>query len=186
MKLADRARLYSEAFPRFPPLRADDRWIDGMWVLGNDYKGSGFYGAYPPSLLRRLGSMFPDQKPVLHVFSGSLPPGDYVRFDLVKDADVKGDAEELSRHFKARKFRLVYADPPYTTHDARLYGTPLVNKRKVFAECAKVTQKGGFLLWLDQSLPMHRKTEWRLVGLVGIVRSTNHKFRVVSIFERMA
>jgi hypothetical protein len=36
--LKERVDLYSKAFPKFPPLRADDRWIDGMWIMGNNYK----------------------------------------------------------------------------------------------------------------------------------------------------
>ena len=44
---------------------------------------------------------------------------------------------------------------------------------------------GGHLVWLDQVLPMYRKSELHLWGQVGVVRSTNHRFRIVSRFERV-
>ena len=36
----------------------------------------------------------------------------------------------------------------------------------------------------DQVLPMFRKDTFNLVGAIGIVRSTNHRFRVAAIFKR--
>jgi hypothetical protein len=41
-------------------------------------------------------------------------------------------------------------------------------------------------VWLDQVWPMHRKDEWRTVGRILLQRSTNHRVRLVSIFERAA
>jgi hypothetical protein len=34
--------------------------------------------------------------------------------------------------------------------------------------------------------PMHRKDEWRTVGRIMLVRSTNHRVRCVTIFERVS
>jgi len=57
-----------------------------MWMLGNNYSNhSAYYGAYAPQYLRRVLSMFPDAKKTLHLFSGSLPPGNHVRFDCNLD-----------------------------------------------------------------------------------------------------
>lgn len=182
LTLAERAELYHKAFPDFPPLRVDSRWIDGMWVLGNNYRGSGYYGAYPPQYLRRVMGLFPDAERVLHLFSGSLPPGNYLRFD-VKGGDVTGDAEQLSTHFH-ECFDLILADPPYTAEDANHYGSPMVNRTKVLQECEAVLEHGGYIVWLDQVLPMFRKDQLHLCGLIGIVRSTNHRFRVTSIFKK--
>lgn len=185
LTLRDRAELYNKAFPHFPPLRADDNWIDGMWVLGNNYKSTGFYGAYPPQLLKRMETLFPDKSRILHLFSGSIPPGPYTRFDLTQPADKQGDAETLATHFPSASFNLIYADPPYTTHDAEKYGTPLVNKKRVVSQCAAVLQQGGFLVWLDQALPIHAREEFKLCGLIGVVRSTNHRYRIVTIFRKV-
>ena len=184
--LKERAQFYSQAHPKWPPLQADDRWVSGMWILGNNYRTSGYYGAYPHTYLERIGSLFPDAERVLHLFSGSLPPGNYVRFDRPsKGADVTGDAHNLSAYFKSRRFDLVYADPPYSVEDCDHYGCAMVNRSTVLQECAKIVEPGGFIVWLDQVLPMFRKKELYMCGVIGVVKSTNHRFRVVTIFERV-
>lgn len=123
--LEDRARFYSEAFPAWPPLQVDGRWLSGVWLLGNDYRGSGYYGSYPPGYLRRSVAIFPDAERVLHLLSGSLPESaDYVRFDIRPEMkpDVVGDAHRLSEHFESESFDLILADPPYSSEDADHYG----------------------------------------------------------------
>ncbi len=182
--LADRAMFYNKAFPKFPAPRTDDRWLDSIWVLGNDYRGSGYYGSYPPNYLKRVQSMFPDATSILHLFSGSLPPGNYIRYDIQGDAEAIGDAKDLSLFFELESFDLILADPPYTQEDAEHYGTPLISRNTVLKECAKILEPNGYIVWLDQVLPMFRKDELHLCGLIGIVRSTNHRFRVASFFKK--
>jgi len=192
LTLRDRAKLYAEAFPQYPDshlyLGEDDKRIYGMWFGGQNYRGSSYYGAYPPNYLPRVTSMFPDCAPVLHLFSGSLPhSADYIRFDLkgALDPDVIGNAHELSGHFPENHFGIIYADPPYTDEDASKYGTPAVNRNTVLKECQKVLKPGGFIVWLDQVLPMFRKDRVQMVRSIGFVRSTNHRFRVVTIFKKL-
>jgi hypothetical protein len=60
-----------------------------------------------------------------------------------------------------------------------------LNKKRVLAECHKVTRVGGHLLWMDTSCPQYRKDLWRRVGIITIVRSTQHRVRSVFIFERL-
>src|SRR5438876_11428818 len=100
----DRARFYNDAFSDYPATWADKDWLMGMWMIGNNYQGSGYHGAYPPGYLERVMAMFPDManpQRVLQLFSGSLPPGSYVRVDLRADRaagvtpDVRGDAHAL-------------------------------------------------------------------------------------------
>jgi len=54
----------------------------------------------------------------------------------------------------------------------------------------RLVEEGGkpvlHLVWLDTVWPMHRKAEWRTVGRILLQRSTNHRARIVSIFERVA
>jgi len=191
--LQNRCEFYAKAFP-WPPPRADqeeavwldgNRWLCGMWILGNEYRGTGYYGSYPPNYLKRVLALFPDADRILHLFSGSLPSGRYTRFDCRPGADVVGDAHELSKYFQGQGFDLILADPPYTDEDAGHYGSPMVNRNKVLAECAKVLEPGGFVVWLDQVLPIFRKDTFHLCGAIGIVRSTNHRFRVASIFRKL-
>lgn len=178
---------YNNAFPDYPPLVSTHRWLYGIWMIGNDYKNkTAFHGAYPTSYLKRVMSMFPKAESILHLFSGSLPKGNYTRFDLIQGADVNGDAHKLSGYFAPNSFDLILADPPYSGEDADKYGTPMVNRNVVVRECYKILQSQGILVWLDCVLPMYRKDEVQLIGTIGLIRSTNHRFRVVSIFKRCA
>ena len=179
------ANNYNQAFPKYPPLAYTDRWFYGVWMIGNDYRNkTTFYGAYPARYLDRVMSMFPDAKDILHLFSGSVPKGNYTRFDLIQKADVQGDAHKLSTYFQPESFDLILADPPYSGEDANRYGTPMVNRNIVVKECYKILQPQGFLVWLDCVLPMYRKDQFELIGTIGLIRSTNHRFRVVSVFRR--
>jgi SAM-dependent methyltransferase len=183
-----RAESYSSAFPKFPPLRSDDRWIDGVWMLGNNYKGSGYYGAYPPGYLARIGALFPDVwgARVLHPFAGSLRGVHGVRVDInpANQPDVVADA--CAMPFAAESFDLLLADPPYSPDDAKRYGVPMIDRRKALREFARVTRPGGYLVWLDTVWPMFAKRDWHCFGQIGVVRSTNHRVRLVSLFRREA
>lgn len=190
--MAERAKLYAEAEPgkkwpaSVPTVGADGR-LQGIWILGNDYRNKTVYwGAYPPNYLARVNALFPDAERVLHLFSPSPPAGDYTRFDLRRDVecDVRGDATKLSTYFPNRTFDLIHADPPYTDEDAAHYGTPPLSRNAVVREVYKILEPGGYLVWLDQVLPMYRKAELELAGVIGLVRSTNHRFRCVVIFRR--
>lgn len=175
-------------------------YVEANWVGGNNYKGSGYYGAYPPDYLERVWTLFPDfaagtGKQVLHAFSGSLrgPVTHGVRVDIryqPVEADlhtrpsVQSDCRQLP--FGDRTFDLVLADTPYGPEHAERYGTAMPDRRAVTKELARVTRPGGFLLWLDTKLPMFRKDLWHWCGLITVVRSTNHDFRVAGLFERTA
>jgi hypothetical protein len=160
--------------------------INGVFIMGNDYTTTGEYGAYPHGYLKRMNALFPDRMPSLQLFSVSLPRSDeYIRFDInSKAADVVGDAHKLSEHFLANEFRTIYADPAYSEEDSEHYGHPLINRNKVVKECVKILQPEGFLIWLDQVLPMYRKDELTIMGVIGMVKSTNHRFRVITIFQK--
>ncbi len=133
--------------------------------------------------------MFPDSARVLHLFSGSLGPGAYTRVDIRANGaaavlpDVCADAHHLP--FIAGSFDLILADPPYSGEDATRYGTAMVDRKKVFDECTRVLAPGGHLVWLDMVHPMFRKSALKQWGQIGIVRSTNHRYRVTTMFERL-
>jgi len=191
MELVDRAENYHKTFPKWPRLVVDGGFLYGIWMIGNNYRSkSGYYGEYPPSYLKRVMSLFPDADPskTLHLFSGSLGPDvPGIRFDINPGLapTVVGKAEELSKHFPAGSLDLILADPPYSKEDAAHYGTPLPNVHKVVGECAKVLRPGGHLVWLDTKFPMYRKIELHLMMTVGIIRSTNHRVRMVFGWERL-
>ena len=187
----ERARLYNIEFgQRYKGSVL--HWVDngkcisGVWMLGNNYRGSGFYGAYPPQYLKRLAALFPDAKDVMHLFSGSLPKGDYVRVDCQGEkAEYIIDAHKLSLHFHKETFGLIYADPPYTKEDAKRYGLPMPNRKKVLEQCSAVLKPGGFVVWLDTVWPMIAKKHLVLVGAIGIMRSQNHRGRFCFIMKKL-
>jgi hypothetical protein len=159
-----------------------------MWFLGGA-RQSDLYGSYHKNYLDRITSLFPDAIRVLHLFAGSMPPDKgYVRVGIDNTGkyppDIMGSAEELAS-FLPFKPDLIFADPPYSVEDAEHYRTGLINRPRVIKECAAVLQPGGFLVWLDQALPTFSNEELSLVGLIGYIRSTSNRFRVVSIFRRV-
>jgi hypothetical protein len=137
--------------------------------------------------------MFPDAENILHLFSGSLTKKDVakggktiVRLDINPKLkpDVVANAETFA-DLRMGGYDLILADPPYSVEDARHYGACLVNKKKVLFQCHKALKKGGTLVWMDQSIPMFRKDEWKWYGVISIYRSTNHRIRGVMLFEKL-
>ena len=186
MLAEDRVQLYNKAFPKYPGMWYDKNWMLGIWSIGNCYKNdSKLYGAYPHGYLKRIMSIFPDKKDILHVFSGSLPPGPYLRVDINPDnqPDIVCNAEQLSESVKG-EFDLFMLDPPYQKEDAVKYGYKLPNKAQVIKECYKLAKPGAHLVFMDERLPMYRKDQWKRIGEIYISRSTNHRVRGVFIFEK--
>ena len=88
------------------------------------------------------------------------------------------------RYFESRSLREVGAALA-SSEDAAHYGIKMINRHAVLTDLASiVSPKTGHVVWLDTVLPMYSKKLWSLVGTIGIVRSTNHRFRLVCIFER--
>jgi 16S rRNA G966 N2-methylase RsmD len=152
--------------------------------------------------------MFPDARRVLHVFSGGLVLSEALRaanlVEAVRSPDRgacmvlvdmhgpeqgrfptwQGDLFDFcSLPLNAGRFDLILADPPYSAEDAEKYDCPPPNRAKIMRSLRPVCKRGGNLVWLDQVWPMHRKDQWKTWGTIGLVRSTNHRVRLVSIFE---
>lgn len=125
---------------------------------------------------------------VLHVFSGALPSGPYLRCDLTQPAEIQASVYDLPTLLPALagpwRPRLVIADPPYSAADAARYQTPMIHRGRALRALAAVTDTGASLAWLDGCWPMHRKAEWQTVGRILVQRSTNHRARVLTLFER--
>jgi len=178
----------------YSPVIEHNGIICGFWLCGQDYhNATRFFGAYPPSYLKRMSLLFPDHKGfgVLHLFSGMVPKGTWkneLTFDINPELDptIVGNAEELSKYVGLKyAIDLVLADPPYDNNHEK-YGTKKANKRKVIKECAKILSKGGHLVWIDTIIPIWAKADgWKLRGTIGMVQSTNHKCRVITILEKV-
>lgn len=174
-------------FPRSLFIGGDGR-IVGIWIMGNDYRvKSKYYGGYPAGYLRRVQALFPDKRQVLHLFSGKVDlqtmPGKTVDINPRLHPDYVDDAQTLKK-VPLEKFNLVMADPGYSVEDCNHYGTTMVKRNKVMKVLGRRLRTGTFVVWLDQVLPMYRKDQFRVYGHIGMVKSTNHRFRVITIFRR--
>jgi hypothetical protein len=173
-------------FPEALFVGADDRVV-GTWIMGNDYRvQSEYYGGYPAGYLRRIKSLFPDKKSVLHLFSGhvdkSIIPGKTVDLNGDLNPDYIDDAQTLLK-VPLPDFDLVLADPPYSVEDCDHYKTPMVKRNVVMRTLGERLTPGTHVVWLDQVLPMFRKDEFAIEAVIGMVKSTNHRFRVIVIFK---
>ena len=61
----------------------------------------------------------------------------------------------------------------------------MVKRNKVMSALGQKAKSGTHVVWLDQVLPMYRKSEWSIHAVIGMVKSTNHRFRVVTIYRRL-
>jgi hypothetical protein len=174
-------------FPKSLFISEDGRVV-GTWIMGNDYRvQSAYYGGYPAGYLRRVGALFPDKKRVLHLFSGKVDltalPGDTVDINPDLGPTYVDDAQKLEQ-VPLAAYDLILADPPYSIEDAERYQTTMVKRNSVMRALQGVAL-GTHIVWLDQVLPMYRKDAFAIEAVIGMVKSTNHRFRVVTIFRRV-
>ena len=190
VKVEERARNFQKAFPTYCPLVVHNGRIYGFWLIGQYYHSkSSYYGSYPSGYLSRIRSLFPDCTRVLHLFSGSINEvglGE-MTFDISdKFAPmVQDDVSNLLKHFGPGDFDLIIADPPYEAKDFERYGQKPFNKRQVIKDCSGIVTPTGFLVWLDVIFPQFSKEHWQLFGCIGLVQSTNHRTRQITIFQKL-
>jgi hypothetical protein len=189
MQWEDRIANYVRVtgFPRSLFVSEDGRVV-GTWIMGNDYRvKSEYYGGYPAGYLRRIKALFPDKRRVLHLFSGKVDlatlPGDTVDINAELAPTFVDDAQHLEG-VPLAAYDLVLADPPYSVEDAERYQTTMV-KRNAVLRALQGVSAGTHIVWLDQVLPMYRKDAFAIDAVIGMVKSTNHRFRVVTIFRRL-
>ena len=173
-------------FPRNLFIGEDGRVV-GTWIMGNDYRvKSTYYGGYPAGYLRRVKALFPDKRRVLHVFSGKVDleafPGDTVDINPDLGPTYLDDAQKLEK-VPLKAYDLVLADPPYSVEDCKHYGTSMV-KRNAVMSALQGLPTGAHVVWLDQVLPMYRKDAFQVEATIGMWKSTNHRFRGITIFQR--
>jgi hypothetical protein len=189
MTWPERIRNYTvvTGFPRSLFVSEDGRVV-GTFIMGNDYRGGSFlYGSYPAGYLKRMRALFPDKKRVLHLFSGNVDvnlfPGKTCDLDEVYNPDYVDDAQTLKK-VPLEKFDLVMADPPYSVEDAEHYQTTMIKRNVVMKTLGTRLRRDAHVVWLDQVLPQYRKDQFIIEAVIGMVKSTNHRFRVITIFKR--
>lgn len=189
MTLQERIENYCKetGFPKTLTVGEDNR-ISGIWLMGNNYTvKSKYYGGYPHGYLKRLKALFPDKKKVLHLCSGkvdlSVMPGDTVDINPTLNPTFLDDAHTLL-NTPVENYDFIAIDVPYSEEDAVKYGTPMVKRNVIMKTLGARLRPGTHIAWLDQVLPMYRKLEFNQVGVIGMVKSTNHRFRCVVFFEK--
>ena len=159
----------------------------GTWIMGNDYRvKSAYYGGYPAGYLRRINALFPEKRRVLHLFSGKVDlaicPGDTVDVSPDLCPTYVDDAQKLDS-VPLDCYDLILADPPYSVEDAERYQTTMVKRNSVMRALER-SSPGTHVVWLDQVLPIYRKDKFALEAAIGMWKSTNHRFRGITIFKR--
>lgn len=167
---------------------ADDGSVVGTWIMGNNYRvKTSYYGGYPAGYLRRIRALFPDKRRVLHLFSGMVDtgafPGDTVDINPELDPTFLDDAQTLTA-VPLERYDLVLADPPYSVEDSVRYGTTMISRNRVMRALGRLSP-GAHVVWLDQVLPMYRKADFAQEAVIGMWKSTNHRFRGITIFRRL-
>lgn len=178
----------------YSPLVEHNGIACGFWMCGQDYKThNGYYGGYPQSYLKRMKLLYPLDNPdavIMHLFSGKVQRGLW-HTEILVDSNpelsptIVCDAERISTLASLGSIDVIFADPPYNNNH-RKYGTKKVNKRKVLKECVKLLKVGGHLVWLDTIIPQYCKADgWKMKGTIGLVQSTNHLTRTITILEKV-
>lgn len=173
-------------YPKSLFIAADGRVV-GTWIMGNNYRvKSTYYGGYPATYLKRIKALFPDKQNVLHLFSGKVDtetfPGDTVDMSAELNPTYVDDAQTLE-NVPLEFYNLVVCDPPYSVEDAEHYKTTMVKRNKVMKALSRLPSD-AHIIWLDQVLPMYQKEVFAMEAIIGLVKSTNHRFRVITIFRR--
>jgi hypothetical protein len=179
---------YHKVFNKYPKcLMQSGGRVYGIWMVGNLYRRQfGYYGEYPRGYLKRVRALFPNHKPALHLFGGTVTPEeDEYTFDINHKLAPRfiGDANKLDKIFRKGVFSIIYADPPYTPADAKKYGYKMPNKRLVVRAAREIVKENGILIWLDVRVPIYRKKDWTLIGMIMLYTGTNRVVRVISIFQ---
>lgn len=174
-------------FPQSMFVSPDGR-VYGTWIMGNDYRvKSTYYGGYPAGYLNRVKALFPDRRHALHLFSGKVDtavmPGDTVDINAENKPTYVDDAQTLKK-VPLGIYGLVLADPPYSVEDSEHYQTTMIKRNVVMRALGEGLNAGAYVVWLDQVLPMYRKDQFSLEAAIGMMKSTNHRFRMVSIFRK--
>jgi hypothetical protein len=170
----------------------------GTWFMGNSFakkaekmKADRYDGGFQGNFLARIGCLYPadERGKVLHFFAGNVDleafPGDTLDANPAVNPTYCTDAETCEG-VPLRSYNFVLADPPYSESDAERYGRCMVNRNKVVETLSAGLPIDARIVWLDQVRPMYSSKVLKCEAVIGIVGSTNHRFRVLSVFRKIA
>lgn len=170
------ARERGDVRPRVSNLWADVEVVDA---------GGSIFGRFPRRFLKWAMTALAGP-PVLHVCSGNIGPGPWLRVDVNRERgpDVVADGRALPLRDGA--FGSVLIDPPWSVEYAeKLYGTDYPRPAHLLREAARVLRPGGrigFVHFLVPSPP----PGFRLVKVWGVTSGCGYRIRAFTVYERPA
>lgn len=163
----------------FLPRPKKDRYKGGMplyceeWII---------------ALAKDLIGEFDTETDMLNLFCGKNKYG--CKIDIKPspetNADIVYDAHKISEIQFKNKFKFIFADPPYSTEEAKdIYGTPPLKYKKWTAECDKLLDNGGLLcVYHKYVMPNPNPLKYDVVKRVFIGNRTYHLPRVAIYFRK--
>lgn len=143
------------------------------------------YGQYPRGLIQKmLPWLRCARHEILHVCSGSLPPGEGTRVDIRPAAkpDILADGRKLP--LASGSVAAVMIDPPYSEDYARtLYGVEYPRPSHLLREAARVVRPGGRIA-LVHYITAKAVPGTRFLRAFGLSTGFDMPMRAVSIYER--
>lgn len=123
---------------------------------------------------------------ILNLFCGMNKYGTRVDVKREVKPDFLGDAHRLEDFLPAQEFDVIFADPPYSTEEAKeIYGTPKLNYKKWTAQASKFLRTGGLLIvYHKYIMPNPDPKIYSVVKRVFIGNRTYHLPRVAIFFQK--
>lgn len=143
------------------------------------------FGQYPKSLIPKLLPWLRcERHQILHVCSGSLPPGEGIRVDIRPDARPDFLADGRALPFADGEHAAVMLDPPYTVQYAvDLYGIEYPLPAHLLKEAARVVRPGGVIAFVHYIVPMP-PPNCDFVKSFGLSTGFGFPMRAVTLYQR--
>lgn len=153
--------------------------------LGERELPTAVFGQYPASLIPKLLPWLDcERHQILHVCSGSLPPGEGIRVDIRADARPDFIADGRKLPFHDGEYMAVMLDPPYTPQYAQdLYGIEYPLPAHLLAEAARVVRPCGVIAFVHYLVPMP-PPNCDFVKTFGLSTGFGFPMRAVTLFRR--